>query len=54
MRNQQNERVLSRRGARELTSAELTHVSGGLGGTACQLTGSPRTFQDIICDCPGC
>jgi bacteriocin-like protein len=50
----QNNRVLTRKGARELTSKELAQVSGGLAGTACQLTGSPRTFQDIICDCPGC
>jgi hypothetical protein len=54
MLNQQDERVLTRMGARELTSDELAKVSGGVGGTGCQLTGSPRTFQDIICDCPGC
>jgi bacteriocin-like protein len=54
MLNQQHERVLTRMGARELTSDELAKVSGGVGGTGCQLTGSPRTFQDIICDCPDC
>ena len=55
MANQPNDRVLTRMGARELTSDEMAQVSAGLGGTGCTLTGSPRTQQDIFCDgCPDC
>jgi hypothetical protein len=55
MRNQQNQRVLTRTGARELTLEELAYVNGtGTGG--CQLTGGGHgTATDIICpDCPTC
>ncbi|HEV3040079.1 MAG TPA: hypothetical protein VHA33_20100 [Candidatus Angelobacter sp.] len=55
MRNQQNQRVLTRTGARELTPQEAAHVSGA--GTApCQLTGAGHgTATDIFCpDCPDC
>jgi hypothetical protein len=55
MQNQKSERVLTRTGARELTSGELARVTGaGTGG--CQLTGGGHgTATDIFCpDCPTC
>jgi hypothetical protein len=54
MPNEKNDRVLTRLGARELTSDELAQVSAGFGGTGCQTTGGPLTHQDINCDCPDC
>jgi hypothetical protein len=48
MPNQQNDRVLTRMGARELTSSEVAQVSAGFGGTGCTLTGGPHTQQDIF------
>ncbi len=49
MRNQQNNRVLSRTGARELTVEEQAIVSGA--GTGCITTGGFHGLpSDIACD----
>jgi hypothetical protein len=53
--NQQDNRVLVRRGARLLTMEEATRVSGS-GTDPCVITGGGHGGQtDIYCpDCPSC